>query len=134
MPVSNLKLPTPDPFILNSLKVNQNIARFFKKKGFIIEFSEINSEVDVKALLHPFHFHIESRGNQAMRNVGSDIVFDSSQISIHLAEQIEQIMRFQQVNSSVTTYFILGNPNIPRIRERISKIEKALDQLGIIRC
>ena len=42
-------------------------------------------------------------------------------------------MRFQQVNTSETTYFILGNPNIPRLRERISKISKALDQLGIIR-
>ena len=90
MPVSNIKLSIPDPFILNSVKVNQNIASFFEKKGFTIEFPEINSEVDVKALLHPFQFHIESRGNQAMKNVESDIVFDNSQISIHLADKLNR--------------------------------------------
>jgi hypothetical protein len=52
-----------------------------------------------------------------------------------LAEQIEQIMRFQQQNDfSNTLFFIIGNPDTKKIRDRVSRIDKALDKLGIIQC
>jgi len=134
MSVHRSTLLNSDPFLMTQHQVNEAIATFFKNKGFKVTISETGNEIDVIAEYNAFNFLIESRGNQALRHYGTDKIFDSSQISIHLAEQVEQIMRFQQQYDNLnTTFYIMGNPDIRRIRERVSRIDKALDKLGIIR-
>lgn len=122
-----------DPFIMTQIQVNQAIAAFFEKKGCTVKFARNGTDVDLIAELKSCRFLIESRGNQAVNHMGTDRIFDSSQIGIHLAEQLEQIMRFQQqFNYSNTLFYILGNPDVTRIRERVGKISKGLDKLGIV--
>lgn len=78
-------------------QVNEAISNLFEKEEFKVTFGEVASDVDVTAKFKQLKFLIESRGNQALIHYGTDKVFDSSQISVHLAEQIEQIMRFQLI-------------------------------------
>ncbi|MGD6961528.1 hypothetical protein ACQCVB_04920 [Fictibacillus phosphorivorans] len=91
--------------------------------------------MDVRAVKGQIELFFESRGNQALKNKGTDIVFDSSQIDIHLSEHISQIMKFQQsISSPYEKIFIMANPFIPRIIDRVNKLNKGLNKLGISRC
>ncbi|WP_071394981.1 hypothetical protein [Bacillus tuaregi] len=122
-----------DPIIMTQIQVNQAIAAFFEKKGCTVKFAKNGTDVDLIAEYKSCKFLIESRGNQAVTQTGTNQVFDNCQIGLHLSEQLEQIMRFQQqFNFSNTIFYILANPDIPRIRERVGKISKGLDKLGII--
>ncbi|MED1204206.1 hypothetical protein [Heyndrickxia acidicola] len=76
---------------------------------------------------------IESRGNQANKNRGTDIVFDSSQLDIQVSEQVNQVMRFQQSTStSFIPIFFMANPDVTSIKKRIAKINDGLDKLKIV--
>jgi hypothetical protein len=134
MSVNRTKHPNADKFIMTQQQVNEAIAIYFEEKGYSIKFGETGNEIDVKTELGTIEFLIESRGNQALKHSGTDKIFDSSQIGIHLAEQVHQIMRFQQKVQSKSVFFVMGNPESNKIRERVLRIENALDKLGIIRC
>ncbi|QIZ08510.1 hypothetical protein HFZ78_18840 [Priestia megaterium] len=61
-------------------------------------------------------------------------MFDGSQLDIHLSEQLTQTMRLQQfISTRNTPIFIMGFPEINRVKERVSKISKGLDKLEILR-
>ncbi|MFC0190059.1 hypothetical protein ACFFJY_17320 [Fictibacillus aquaticus] len=135
MSVAHSTLREKDAFLCTPAQVSQAIAAYFEGKGFSIQVSENKSDVDVIASSGSIRFFIESRANQAYKYQDTDKVFDSSKLDVQFAEQIEQIMRFQQQNlHSKTTFFIMGNPDIKRLRNRIAKVDKMLDKLGIIRC
>ncbi|MFB5281810.1 hypothetical protein ACE199_04080 [Peribacillus sp. Hz7] len=61
-------------------------------------------------------------------------MFYRSKLDIHLSEHVTQLMRFQQ---SLTTnhkpIFVMGNPNIPRIKDKLAKITQGLNNLEIIK-
>jgi hypothetical protein len=131
-PNSSFKIP--DPFIMTSDDVNQIIDEYLNKKEFTVTIGSHFSDVDIRAVKDNYELIIESRGNQAYKNKGTDKVFDSSQIDIHLSEHITQIMRFQQsISTDKEAIFIMANPYIPRIVERVEKHSKALDKLEIVR-
>jgi hypothetical protein len=131
-PNSSFKIP--DPFIMTPNDVNQIIADYLNKKEFTITIGSHISEVDIRAVKGNYELFIESRGNQAYKNKGTDKIFDSSQIDIHLSEQITQIMRFQQsISTDKEAIFIMANPYIHRIVKRVEKHSKALDKLEIVR-
>ncbi|MBG9450426.1 hypothetical protein ABE67_14105 [Cytobacillus firmus] len=124
MSVYRSTLQNSDPFLMTQRQVNEAIAAFFIKNGSSVTFAETGIDVDAIAKVKSIKFYIESRENQALKYAGTDKVFDSSQISIHIAEQIEQIMRFQQqFDHSKRVFFIIGNPDIRRIRDLLSRID-----------
>lgn len=134
MPTTNSSLNSPDKLIMNPNDSNKVIINFLEQNGFIIKIGSSHSEVDIRAIKKDVELLIESRGNQAYKNSGTDIVFDSSQLDIQLSEQVSQVMRFQQ--SSTTSYtliYIMAFPDITRMRDRVAKISKGLDKLEILR-
>ncbi|MFU1991969.1 hypothetical protein [Priestia megaterium] len=134
MSKSNSSFKIPDPFIMTPDKVTEIVYKYLSENGFMVTRGSSNSDVDVRAKKNSYELIIESRGNQAYKNRGTDKVFDGSQIDIHLSEHITQIMRFQQIISSdCEPIFIMANPLIPRIVQKVEKYSKALDKLEIIR-
>ncbi|MDR7074187.1 hypothetical protein [Fictibacillus barbaricus] len=134
MPKSNQALKSPDPIVMTPDDINEALCTYLSANGFSIRRGHDHSEMDIRAVRGKVELFIESRGNQAFKNKGTDLVFDSSQIDNHLSEHISQIMRFQQsISSPYEKIFIMANPYIPRIVERVHKLNKGLDKLGIIR-
>lgn len=131
---ANSQLSKGDPIVMTPTEVNDFISEKLQQKGFIVKRGTSHSEVDIRATKDEFELIIESRGNQAYKNKGTDKVFESSQLDIHLSEHVTQIMRFQQsLSTNKEPIFIMGNPDIPRIKERVAKISKGLDKLDIVR-
>lgn len=131
---ANSQLSKGDPIVMTPSDVNNIIAELLQQKGFNVKKGTSHSEVDIRAIKDGFELIIESRGNQAYKNKGTDQVFESSQLDIHLSEHVTQIMRFQQsISTNKKPIFIMGNPDIPRIKERVTKISKGLDKLDIVR-
>lgn len=134
MPTVNSALSNPDPIIMTPDDVNDTIINYLQNNGFFIERGLSNSEVDIRAEKKDFVLIIESRGNQGYKNKGTENVFDGSQLDIHLSEHVTQLMRFQQsVSTNRTPIFIMGNPDIPRIKNRVAKISEGLNKLQIVR-
>jgi len=131
---ANSHLTKRDPVILTSTEVNDLIAKSLQKHGFFVKRASRDQEADIRAIKGEYELIIESRGNQAKKNQGTDMVFESSQLDIHLSEHVTQIMRFQQsISTEKTPIYIMANPYIPRIRERVEKITSGLDKLEICR-
>ncbi|RYI26662.1 hypothetical protein EVU96_20065 [Bacillus infantis] len=131
---ANSKLTKRDPIIMTPTYINNYIAKKLQGSGFYIKMANIGQELDVRAIKNNYELMIETRGNQAKKNYGTDLVFEGSQLDIHLSEQVTQIMRFQQsVSTDKSPVFIMANPDIPRLRERIAKITSGLDKLEICR-
>lgn len=60
-----------------------------------------------------------------------DTVFDSAQIPIHLAEQIQLLLKlYQRIDDH--SILVMANPDIPRIRQQAEIVSKALNHLLII--
>jgi hypothetical protein len=131
MPIHNNKLKVPDPFIMKKEDVNQCIVAFLETNGFDVSLMGQRDEIDIIAVRDNMKFYIESRGNQATMHTG-DKLFDSSQLDIHLSEQVTTLMKnYSEMNNE--KWLVIANPNIPRLKNRIARIEEALDKLGIIR-
>ncbi|GEN36598.1 hypothetical protein [Aneurinibacillus danicus] len=132
MPVKNGDLKAKDPFMVNQEEVNQAVEAFLKNCGCTsIQRSQQKGDAHITAQKDGLKIFVESRGNRAMTHTG-DTVFDSAQLWTHLCEQVAQFMKRQQYFTGEALY-IAANPDIPRIRTNIEKIDKALDRLGIIR-
>jgi hypothetical protein len=87
MPSSKSQLNNPDPFIINKTQCEDIIYSFLQKQGFDFKVVDSRNDADLHAVKLGSKLLIEAMGNQAM---GHDMntVFDSTQIGIHLAEQI----------------------------------------------
>ncbi|WP_100399157.1 hypothetical protein [Bacillus sp. FJAT-44742] len=133
MSVVNSSLQVPDPFIADQNKITTAVAADLERKGFETTFGNHQSAIDLRAAKGELIFHIESRGNQALAHIGTNKVYKTDQISIHLPEQVNQIMRFMQSHKErIDPIFIIANPDIKRFRLQVSRIEKALNKLGIV--
>ncbi|MFP3511481.1 hypothetical protein SB775_17880 [Peribacillus sp. SIMBA_075] len=131
---ANSQLLNPDQIIMTPKDVNDRIVQHLQLRGYSIKRGDTHSEVDVRATKNNIELIIESRGNQAYKNEGTDIVFEGSQLDIHLSEHITQVMRFQQSLSTIKiSIYIMGNPDILRIKERVAKVSEGLDKLEILR-
>ncbi|MEH7744734.1 hypothetical protein V7659_06715, partial [Neobacillus drentensis] len=121
MPTINSSQIHPDSVIMTPNDVNDSIVNYLEIKGFSVVRGTTHSEEDIRAVKNDLELIIESRGNQAYKNFGTDIVFDGSQLDIQLSEQLTQTMRFQQFCSTRNTaVFIMGFPDINRVKERVS--------------
>lgn len=131
---ANSRLKKGDPIIMTPTEINDLISEKLKKIGFYVKGGDKAQDVDIRAIKGEYELIIESRANQANKNKGTDMVFESSQLDIHLSEQVTQIMRFQQsISADKTPVYIMANPDIPRLRERVKNITSGLDKLGICR-
>lgn len=131
---ANSQLTKSDPIIMTPTEINDLISEKLQKLGFYVKRGNKDPEVDIRAIKGEYELIIECRGNQAKKNKGTDLVFESSQLDIHLSEHVTQIMRFQQsISTDKIPIFIMGNPDIPRIRERVARISSGLDKLEICR-
>ncbi|MGG1679526.1 hypothetical protein ACIFOT_27955 [Neobacillus sp. NRS-1170] len=75
MPTTNSSFVSPDVLIMNPNEVNKSIIDFLEQKGFLITTGASHSEVDIRAVKNNVELIIESRGNQAYKNSGTDIGF-----------------------------------------------------------
>jgi hypothetical protein len=131
---ANTQLTKSDPIIKTPTEVNDHISEKLKKYEFYVKRGSKDQDVDIRAIKDEFELIIESRGNQANKNKGTDLVFESSQLDTHLSEHVTQIMRFKQsISTDKIPIYIMVNPDIPRIRERVAKITSGLDKLEICR-
>ncbi|GEN36886.1 hypothetical protein [Aneurinibacillus danicus] len=121
-----------DPFIMNQDKVNKAIADFLKQLSFQNIIHTTTSRVpDVTGEKAGWKVNVKSKGSQA-KNHEADTVFDDSQLTSHLSDQVRQLVSYFQ-NSAGEEIFIIGNPDIPRIREKVKGMKKVLNVLGFTR-
>lgn len=132
MPISNRELQTRDPFIMKQNHVNEYILQFLEKCNFNnVKLIKSIGPTDITSQKYKYMVYVKSKANQA-RNAENDLVFKDDQLDNQLGDQVEQMMRPYQ-KSVENIILVMGNPNIPRIRERVNKIKKALDKLEIVR-
>ncbi|PJN48806.1 hypothetical protein PAEAM_56680 [Paenibacillus sp. GM1FR] len=122
---------TSDPFSITENEVNLAVAEFLRGKGANILRVAIDREqgYDVHAEMKGYSFIIESKGSR--KNNQTENVFDSGQLKVHASAQIFYLMKKLEIKSE-TTFLVLANPDIPRIRKLISDVSTSLDQLGLI--
>ena len=93
MPEKNSLLQNPDPMVMNKEICERIVCEFLKKKDFEFQTVDNRNDADIRALKLGWQLLIETRGNQA-KSHAEDMVFDSTQISIHFAEQIQVLLKF----------------------------------------
>jgi hypothetical protein len=129
LPEKQSKLKTPDPVLMNKNECQEIVTNYFKKFKFS-NTVHTNSKPDVILEKMGWNVLIEARGNQAVTH-DKDTVFDTSQISTHLSDQVFNLMRCVQ-QATRQTFFVIANPDVPRIRNQVAKITKALKELKTI--
>jgi hypothetical protein len=128
VPEKNSHLTTPDPIIMNKDLCESIVYDFLIKKGFQFKAVDTRNDADLCALKSGCKLLVETRGNQAKTH-NADTVFDSAQLSIQLAEQVQVLLKLFDPERSI---LVLANPDIPRIRKQVSSIYKALEHLKIV--
>ncbi|RTE07825.1 hypothetical protein [Paenibacillus whitsoniae] len=131
MPSTNSQLTNPDPFIVNKQQCEAIICSFLQGQGFDLKVIDSRNDADLQAAKAGHKLLIETRGNQAMAH-DANTVFDSTQISIHLAEQIQLMMKLYE-HIDDRTVLAIANPDTPRIRQQVERLNKALSDLKIVR-
>ncbi|WP_413379045.1 hypothetical protein [Alkalihalobacillus sp. 1P02AB] len=132
MPKNNSKFLKPDPFIMNEDTVNYSVFNYLRQKGFC-ELKCLTGKkhgIDVEGKKNEWTIWVESKGSTG-NDASGDMVFDSGQIKTHADRQIMKLMEYLNVVDE-NVLLVLANPDIPRIRGRIAKIDKILDQIGLI--
>lgn len=123
----------PDPFVMNEDTVNIAVWEFLKLK----EFSSPNplkgkqQGIDVQGTKSGWMIYVESKGSHA-NNHDSDTVFGQGQIKVHTYNQIGKLMEYKNIGKEKCLY-VMANPDVPRIRNRVQKVVESLDALGFIR-
>jgi hypothetical protein len=105
-----------------------------KPKGFRIT-SHLNGKergIDVAGEKGVWKVNVESKGSLGMHHHGTDKVFDSNQIFDHLCKQVVQLMQLRNDNKPNTIY-VMPNPDIQRIRGRVSRVINTLDEVSFVR-
>ncbi|MZQ80687.1 hypothetical protein GQF01_00770 [Paenibacillus sp. 5J-6] len=128
MPEKNSHLTTPDPIVMNKDVCESIVYDFLKEKGFQFKAVDSRNDADLCALKSGYKLLVETRGNQAKAH-NADTVFDSAQLSIHLAEQVQVLLKLFDPERSI---LVLANPDIPRIQKQVASIYKALEHLKIV--
>jgi hypothetical protein len=129
MPSKNSHLNNPDPIVINKIQCEDIISSFLQKKEFEFKVVDTKNDADLHATKLGWKLLIEARGNQA-KGHGMDTVFDSTQIGIHLAEQVQLMLKLYE-RMDDRTILVMANPDIPRIRQQVERIAKALSDLRI---
>lgn len=75
--------------------------------------------------------YVESKGSHA-NNHDSNTVFGQGQIKIHTYNQIGKLMEYKNIGNEKSLY-VMANPDIPRIRNRVQKVVDSLNNLQFIR-
>lgn len=132
MPVLVERMKVPDPFIMNEDEVNEAVANYLIKRGFVnVRYLKGNETgIDVYGEKEGWSIYVESKGSHA-NNHGKDTVFDSNQIKTHTYMQICKLMELRNTLPP-KTLLIMANPNIRRIKERVEKVNKPIEQLEFI--
>ncbi|MGM0898315.1 MAG: hypothetical protein ACQEV0_10455 [Bacillota bacterium] len=133
MPTSNSSLLIKDPFVMNEDTVNEAVWNFIKTAGFHCpDFLTGNrAGVDVEGKKGGWRIYIESKGSHANAH-DLDTVFDSGQIKTHTYMQIGKLMEYQTIGDENSLY-VMANPDIPRIRNRVDKVMKSINYAGFVR-
>ncbi|TFD97064.1 hypothetical protein [Jeotgalibacillus sp. R-1-5s-1] len=133
MPKPLSKMKVPDPFLMNEDTVNFSVWRFLNENEFVCPHPLTGRErgIDVQGEKDGWKIYIESKGSHA-NNHDVDTVFGQGQIKVHTYNQIGKLMEYKNVHSE-KSIFVMANPDIPRIRKRVQKVDKSLDALGFIR-
>lgn len=133
MPTSNSKMVSKDPFIMNEDTVNEAVWNFLKATGFHCPNFLTGNQmgIDVEGEKDGWRIFVESKGSQANTH-GFDTVFDSGQIKTHTYMQIGKLMEYQTI-ANENSLFVMANPDIPRIRNRVNKVIASLNYAGFIR-
>lgn len=133
MPIRNSTLQITDPFIMNEDTVNEAVWNFIKAAGFHCpDFLTGNKiGVDVEGEKDGWRIYVESKGSHANTH-DLDTVFDSGQIKTHTYMQIGKLMEYQTTGKQNSLY-VMANPDIPRIRNRVDKVMKSINFAGFIR-
>lgn len=133
MPTSNSRLLIKDPFVMNEDTVNEVVWNFIKTAGFHCpDFLTGNSTgVDVEGKKDGWRIYVESKGSHANAH-DLDTVFDSGQIKTHTYMQIGKLMEYQTIGDENSLY-VMANPDIPRIRNRVDKVTRSINYAGFIR-
>lgn len=129
--LSNMRIP--DPFAMNEDTVNLSVWELLKDKGFDCPapLSGKQKGIDVEGERLSWNIYVESKGSHGNEH-NRDTVFDEGQIKVRTYNQIGKLMEYQTLGNEKRLYF-LANPDIPRIRSRVSKVVNSLDVLGFIR-
>lgn len=132
MPIKNSKLTTRDPFVMSEDTVNLAVAEFLISKGFTsVKYLKGTARgVDVIGEKNGTTIYVESKGSHANSH-DADTIFDTGQIKTHAYMQVGKLMEYLNSDNQ-DQILVLANPDIPRIRTRIEKIEKSLEMLGFI--
>lgn len=124
MPIRNSTLQTTNLFIMNEDTVNEAVWNFIKAAGFhcpnFLTGNKIG--VDVEGEKDGWRIYVESKGSHANKH-DLDTVFDSGQIKTHTYMQIGKLMEYQTTGNENSLY-VMANPDIPRIRNRVDKVMK----------
>lgn len=133
MPKSLSKMKIPDPFVMNEDTVNLLVWEFLKYKEFDSPNPLKGKErgIDVQGEKHGWTIYVESKGSHG-NDHDDDTVFGQGQIKVHTYNQIGKLMEYKNIGNSKGIY-VMANPDIPRIRERVNKVSNSLDSLGFIR-
>ncbi len=134
MPIENNRLYPPDPFVMNEDEVNMHVANYLKSKGFYdVKYLTGKSRgVDVHGKKDCIEVFVESKGSHANHH-GKDIVLDNNHLWDHLCKQICKLIEYRDKYNDKKIILIAANPDIPRIRRNIGKIEKSIEDLNIVR-
>ncbi|MEC3885511.1 hypothetical protein VKA52_17465 [Halobacillus sp. HZG1] len=132
MPVTNSRLINPDPFVMNEDEVNVAVANFLKKSMFenVKYLSGNKTGIDVRGSKNGWAIFVESKGSQANKHEKT-VVFDTNQIKTHTYMQICKLMEYDNEQHS-NVILAMANPDIPRIRQRVQKVNSSLEKLQLL--
>lgn len=118
---------------MNEDTVNEAVWNFINAAGFRCpDFLTGNKTgVDVEGEKDGWRIYVESKGSHANAH-DLDTVFDSGQIKTHTYMQIGKLMEYQTIGTEKSLY-VMANPDILRIRNRVDKVMKSINFAGFIR-
>lgn len=131
MPVNQSRLTNQDPIVMNKKKCEERIIKFLTEHGFELVSHGTRNEPDIVASKLGWRIAVEVRGNQAISH-DAKTVFDTTQLNVHFAEQIYDVMRAYNGTGSRTLH-VIANPDIPRIRTIDANVSKALNDFNVVR-
>jgi hypothetical protein len=134
MPIENRKLNPPDPFVMNEDTVNKHVAAFLISNGFkdVHYLSGKARGVDVYGRKGNLEVFVESKGSHGNKE-SKERVFKDDQLWDHLCKQVCKLMIYKDENKDKQNFIVAANPDIPRIKKFMSKIEKSVEELKIIK-
>ncbi|MCO7177105.1 hypothetical protein NIE32_13435, partial [Sporolactobacillus kofuensis] len=112
--------------------VNEAVAEFLIDRGFncVNYLSGKEHGTDVTAEKLGWSIWVESKGSKK-NSSDDDLVFDSGQIKVHTGQQILKLMELANTQKQ-NVIFVMANPDLKRIRDRIGRVNQSLNKLGFV--